>query len=207
MRTNEVLSKGATRDASVARADVKLEAVVVPVTDVDCAKKFHGRLGWLDADLFFDKGFRVVQFTPPGSAEGFYAIASGTEAAREQLVARRVKVGEAFHAATPGAQFKPDGASGRARSRRLPCLRHVQGLDGNGGWCGTSLPAFGRIDFAEKRFASASDPASALRRAEIAHGQHEKRTGQRDANWPDWHAEYMVAGRPARNCRSEMSMT
>ena len=51
----------------------------------------------------------------------------------------------------------------------------------------------GRIDLAGTAFSSSNDLASALRRAKTAHGQHEKRTGQRDANWPDWYAEYMVA--------------
>ena len=215
MGANEALNKGATTAASVARVEMKLEAVVIPVTDVNCAKEFYGRLGWrLDADFPFDNGFRVVQFTPPGSgcsiqfgtnitsaapgsAQGLYLIVSGIEAAREQLVARGVKVSEVFHAATPGAQFQSDGTSGRVGG---PAPDHASYLsyatfrdpDGNG-WLlqevTTRLP--GRIDFAA--FASPSDLASALRRAEAAHGQHEKRTGQRDANWPDWYAEYMVA--------------
>ena len=211
MSTNIVHSN----DATVARVDLKLEVVVIPVSDVDRAKQFYIRLGWrLDADFPFDNGFRIVQFTPPGSgcsvqfgtkitsstpgsAHGLYLIVSGIEAAREQLVARGVKVSEVFHAATPGAQFQPDGTSGRVGG---PAPDHASYLsyatfrdpDGNG-WLlqevTTRLP--GRIDFAA--FASPSDLASALRRAEAAHGQHEKRTGQRDANWPDWYAEYMVA--------------
>jgi catechol 2,3-dioxygenase-like lactoylglutathione lyase family enzyme len=130
MSTNEVLSEDATRDASVARTDMKLEAVVIPVADVDRAKKFYGNLGWrLDADSPFENGFRVVQFTAPGSgcsvqfgtsitsaapgsAQGLYLIVSGIEAAREELAARGVKVSEVFHAGTPGAQFQPDGTSG-----------------------------------------------------------------------------------------------
>ena len=105
-----------------------------------------------------------------------------------------------FHAGTPGAQFQPDGTSGRVGG---PAPDHAtygsfatfSDPDGNG-WLlqevTTRLP--GRIDPAPgRRFASAADLASALRRAEAAHGEHEKRTGQRDANWPDWYAEYMVA--------------
>jgi catechol 2,3-dioxygenase-like lactoylglutathione lyase family enzyme len=196
---------------------MKLEAVVIPVADIDRAKKFYGNLGWrLDADFPFDNGFRVVQFTPPGSgcsvqfgtnitsaapgsAQGLYLIVSGIEAAREELVARGVKVSEVFHAETPGAQFQPEGTNGRAGG---PAADHAsyssfatfRDPDGNG-WLlqevTTRLP--GRIDRAETAFASANDLASALRRAEAAHGQHEKRTGERDANWPDWYAEYMVA--------------
>ena len=129
MSTNEVLSKDATSDASVARVDMKLEAVVIPVSDVDRAKEFYGKLGWrLDADFPFDNGFRVVQFTPPGSgcsvqfgtnitsaapgsAQGLYLIVSDIEAARDELVARGVEVSEVFHAGTPGAQFQPDGTT------------------------------------------------------------------------------------------------
>jgi catechol 2,3-dioxygenase-like lactoylglutathione lyase family enzyme len=110
---------------------MKFEAVVIPVSDVDRAKEFYGRLGWrLDADFRFDNGFRVVQFTPPGSgcsiqfgtnitsavagsAQGLYLIVSDIEAARDDLVARGVAVSEVFHAGTPGAQFQPDDSSGR----------------------------------------------------------------------------------------------
>src|SRR4249919_479069 len=99
---------------SAASVDLKLEVVVIPVSDVDRAKEFYGSLGWrLDADFPFDNGFRLVQFTPPGSARGLYLIVSDIEAARAELVARGAKVSEVFHASTPGAQFQPDGASGR----------------------------------------------------------------------------------------------
>jgi catechol 2,3-dioxygenase-like lactoylglutathione lyase family enzyme len=204
--------------ANAKNVDLKLEAVVIPVSDVDRAKEFYGeRLGWrLDADFPFDNGFRVVQFTPPGSggsvqfganitsaapgsAQGLYLIVSDIEAARDALVARGIEVSEVFHAGTPGAQFQPDGVSGRvsgpapdhASYRSFATFRDP---DGNG-WLlqevTTRLP--GRIDAAETTFASTADLASALRRAEAAHGQHEKRTGQRDVNWPDWYAAYMVA--------------
>jgi catechol 2,3-dioxygenase-like lactoylglutathione lyase family enzyme len=196
--------------------DLKLEVVVIPVSDVDRAKDFYGRLGWrLDADFPFDNGFRVVQFTPPGSgcsiqfgtnitsaapgtAQGLYLIASDIEAARDELVARGAEVSEVFHAGTPGAQFQPDGTRGRVSG---PAPDHASyssfatfsDLDGNG-WLlqniTTRLP--GRIDAAETAFASTADLASALRRAAAAHGEHEKRIGEADANWPDWYADYMV---------------
>jgi catechol 2,3-dioxygenase-like lactoylglutathione lyase family enzyme len=196
---------------------MKLEAIVIPVSDVDRAKQFYRRLGWrLDADFAFDNGFRVVQFTPPGSgcsiqygtnitpaaagsARGLYLIVSDVEAARDELIARGVEVGEVFHAGKPGAQFQADGTNGRVGG---PAPDHASyrsfatfsDPDGNG-WLlqeiTTRLP--GRIDLAETAFASANDLASALRRAEAAHGEHEKRTGQHDANWPDWYAAYMVA--------------
>ena len=217
MTTKEVRGKDAAREASVVRVDMKLEAIVIPVADVDRAKEFYGRLGWrLDADFPFDNGFRVVQFTPPGSgcsvqfgtkitsaapgsAQGLYLIVSDIEAARSELVALGAKVSEVFHAGTPGVQFQPDGTSGRIGG---PAPNHASyssfatfsDPDGNG-WLLQEVTARlpGRIDSAVTTFASASDLAIAFRRAEAAHGEHEKRTGQRDANWADWYAAYMVA--------------
>ena len=199
--------------------DMKFEVAVIPVSDVDRAKEFYGTLGWrLDADFSFDNGFRVVQFTPPGSgcsvqfgtnttsaapgsARGLYLIVSDVAAARDELAGRGADVNEVFHAGTPGAQFQPDGTSGRVSG---PAPDHASygsfatfsDPDGNG-WLlqeiTRRLP--GRVDAAHTAFASAADLAGALRRAEAAHGEHERRTGQRDANWPDWYAEYMVAER------------
>jgi predicted enzyme related to lactoylglutathione lyase len=196
---------------------MKFEAAVIPVSDVDRAKEFYTKLGWrLDADFRFDNGFRVIQFTPPGSgcsiqfgtkvtpaapgsAHGLYLIVSDIEAARNELVGRGAKVSEVFHAETPGAQFQPDGASGRVVG---PAPDHAtygsfatfSDPDGNG-WLlqeiTTRLP--GRMDSGATSFGSASDLANAFRRAEAAHGEHEKRTGQRDANWSGWYASYMVA--------------
>jgi len=135
---------------------------------------------------------------PAGSAKGLYLIVSDVEAARGELVARGVAVSEVFHAGTPGAQFQPDGTSGRVSG---PALDHksyssfatFSDPDGNS-WLfqevTTRLP--GRVDSATTSFTSANDLASALRRASAAHGEHEKRTGQADPNWPDWYAEYMV---------------
>jgi len=217
MSANEVRSSDAIGELTINNVDFKLEVVVIPVSDVGRAKKFYGNLGWrLDADFPFDNGFRVVQFTPPGSGcsvqfgtnmtsalpgsvHGLYLIVSDIAAARAELVARGVEVSEVFHPATPGAQFEPDGKTGRVSG---PAPDHASyrsfatfsDPDGNG-WLlqeiTTRLP--GRIDAAETSFASKADLAKALRRAEAAHGEHEKRTGQRDANWADWYAAYMVA--------------
>jgi hypothetical protein len=119
--------------------------------------------------------------------------------ARDELAALGAKVNEVFHAGTPGAQFQPDGTTGRVSG---PAPDHdsygsfatFSDPDGNG-WLlqevTTRLP--GRIDPAATSFGSASDLASAMRRASVAHGEHEKRIGQADANWPDWYARYMVA--------------
>jgi catechol 2,3-dioxygenase-like lactoylglutathione lyase family enzyme len=197
--------------------DLKLEAVVIPVSDVDRAKKFYGSLGWrLDADFAFDNGFRVVQFTPPGSgcsvqfganitsaapgsARGLYLIVTDIQAARHELAAAGVAVSEVFHAGSPGAQFQSDGTSGRVAGpaperASYSSFATFSDPDGNG-WLlqevTNRLP--GRIDLATTTYASANDLASALRRAEAAHGRHEARTGQRDENWPAWYAAYMVA--------------
>src|SRR5208337_4910832 len=214
MNTDKDRGKGTT---STAKVDMGLEAVVIPVSDVDRAKQFYDKLGWrLDADFPFDNGFRVVQFTPPGSgcsvqfgtkitpaapgsAHGLYLIVSDVEAARGQIAACGVDVSEVFHSGTPGAQFEPDGASGRLSG---PAPDHASygsfatfgDPDGNG-WLlqevTTRLP--GRVDAAATSFGSVSELASSLRRAEAAHGEHEKRIGKADPNWPDWYAQYIVA--------------
>ena len=200
-----------TEDRSV---DLKLEVVVIPVSDVDRAKEFYGGLGWrLDADFSFDNGFRIVQFTPPGSGasiqfgtdmtsgapgsvQNLYLIVSDVEAARDALVARGAQVSEVFHPAAPGDQFQPDtsGHLGGRSSNSYSSFATFSDPDGNG-WLlqevTTRLP--GRIDSAATSFASANDLASAMRRASAAHGEHEKRIGEADPNWPDWYAEYMVA--------------
>ena len=196
----------------------RLEVVVIPVSDVNRAKEFYrSTLGWrLDADFAFDNGFRVVQLTPPGSAcsvqfgakitsagpgsaQGLYLVVSDILAARDELVARGVGVSEVFHAGTPGAQFQGDGTRGRVSG---PAPDHAtygsfatfSDPDGNG-WLlqevTTRLP--GRVEKATTTFASVSELASALRRAARAHGEHEKRIGAADLNWPDWYAAYMVA--------------
>jgi catechol 2,3-dioxygenase-like lactoylglutathione lyase family enzyme len=212
----EAGKEAAAENRDAGRVDLKLEAFAIPVADVDRAKKFYGDLSWrLDADFAFDNGFRVVQFTPPGSkcsiqfgtnlteaapgsARALYLIVSDIEAARDALAARGVKISEVFHAASPGAQFQPDGTSARvsglapdrASYRSYATFRDP---DGNS-WLlqevTTRLP--GRVD-AATTFASASELASALRRAAAAHGEHEKSIGKADPErWPDWYAEYLV---------------
>src|SRR4249920_3160624 len=188
---------------STQTSDMKLEVIVIPVSDVDRAKRFYESLGWrLDADFPFENGFRVVQFTPPGSgasvqfgtnittappgsAQGLYLIVSDIEAAQDELAARGVDVSEVFHPGTPGAQFQAD-ASGRVTG---PAPDHATyssfatftDPDGNG-WLlqeiTTRLP--GRVDTAETAYASTADLVGALKRAAAAHGQHEERTGQAD---------------------------
>ncbi|HEV3205446.1 MAG TPA: glyoxalase [Terriglobales bacterium] len=174
--------------------DMKLEVLVIPVSDVDRAKEFHKKLGGrLDVTPPI-----VVQFTPPGSwcsvqfgAPGSakaYLIVSDIVAARNQLVAAGIEVSEFFH-------IGPEGrVSGLDPERRSYYSRaSFNDPDGNV-WLlqeiTTRLP--GRVDSGVTSYSSANDLVSALRRAAAAHGQHEKRIGAADPNWPDWYAEYMV---------------
>ncbi|AMN40504.1 VOC family protein [Rhodoplanes sp. Z2-YC6860] len=196
---------------------LKLESFAIPVADVDRAKKFYSDLGWrLDADFPFDNGFRVVQFTPPGSpcsiqfgtkltsaapgsAQGLYLVVSDIEAARASLAARGVKISEVFHIHVPGAQFLPDGSGDRIAG---PAKGHASyksyatfsDPDGNR-WLlqevTTRLP--GRIDSTEVTFTSAADLIGALKRAAAAYGEHEKRPPGPNDDWPEWYAAYIVA--------------
>jgi predicted enzyme related to lactoylglutathione lyase len=216
MGTTDVGRDETTGGASVKNADLKLEVVVIPVADVDRAKAFYGGLGWrLDADFATGDDFRIVQFTPPGSGcsiqfgtnvtsaspgsiQSLYLVVSDIEAARDELVAHGADVSEAFHEEALGARFSTKGrASGPASDHQTyGSFASFRDPDGNG-WLlqeiTTRLP--GRVDAAETTYASVADVAGALRRAAAAHGEHEKRIGQADENWPDWYAAYMVAER------------
>jgi catechol 2,3-dioxygenase-like lactoylglutathione lyase family enzyme len=211
MSTTQTSNERATDTPTAATVDLKLEVVVIPVSDVDRAKRFYGSLGWrLDADFAFDNGFRVVQFTPPGSgcsvqfgtnitsaapgsAQGLYLIVSDIEAARDELVARGAKISEVFHAGTPGAQFRRDGTSGRVSG---PAPDHASygsfatfsDPDGNS-WLlqeiKTRLPGRGL---------SNSDVATLtelLREAEEHHGEYEPTAPKH--HWSGWYAAYIVA--------------
>lgn len=199
--------------------DQKLEVVVIPVSDADRAKHFYAGLGWrLDADFPFDNGFRIIQFTPPGSgcsiqfgtnltsaapgsAQGLYLIVDDIQAARDALAARSVEVSDVFHEGTPGARFQCGASDGRiggpaAEGGSYGSFVSFSDPDGNNWLCQevtTRLP--GRVDPAVTSFGSASDLADAMRRASAAHGEHEKRIGKADPDWPDWYAQYMVAER------------
>jgi catechol 2,3-dioxygenase-like lactoylglutathione lyase family enzyme len=215
MNSTQVRSETAIETPQARGVDMKLEVVVIPVADVDRAKRFYGDLGWrLDADFVVGDEFRVVQFTPPGSpcsihfgtgitsavpgsAQGLYLVVSDIEAARAELVDRGADVSEVFHRAGPGkpALSGPHPERGSYRS-----YASFSDPDGNS-WLLQEVTARlpGRVDANDTTFTSPTELASALRRAEAAHGEHEKRTGQRDADWPSWYAEYIVreqAGKP-----------
>jgi predicted enzyme related to lactoylglutathione lyase len=199
------------------KLDMVLEVVVIPVSDVDRAKQFYLSMGWrLDADFATGADFRIVQMTPPGSgcsvqfgtnvtsekpgsAQSLYLVVSDIEAARDALIARGVKVSEVFHEAALGARFH--AGDGRIMGRAPDGMTYgsfatFSDPDGNG-WLlqeiTSRLP--GRVDADDATYTSVEDLASALRRAAAAHGEHEKRIGEADANWPDWYAKYMVQER------------
>ncbi len=206
--------------------DTKLEVVVIPVSDVDRAKRFYGGLGWrLDADFDSGDDFRVVQFTPPGSAcsiifgknvtaaapgsaQGLYLIVFDIGAARDAFLKRGVAISEAFH---DGGGVYAGGSEpylfGRLRvggpdpeHRSYRSFASFSDPDGNG-WLLQEITARlpGRVEADGTTFASSAELAAALRRAATAHGEHEKRIGKQDPEWPDWYAEHIVqeqAGRP-----------
>ena len=219
MATIEIEREAATKPSKSRGVDLKLEVVVIPVSDVDRAKAFYARLGWrLDADFSSGNDWRVIQFTPPGSAcsvifgrnvtaaapgsaRGLYLIVSDLEAARQDLLGRGIAVSEPFHGAGD-AHAGPDepylfgsvrvsGADPKRGS--YSSFASFSDPDGNG-WLfqeiTTRLP--GRIAGGGTTFASTTDLAAALRRAAVAHGEHETRIGGHDENWADWYADYIV---------------
>lgn len=205
--------------------DMKFEIVVIPVSDVDRAKAFYSKLGWrLDADFAAGEDYRVIQFTPPGSgcsvifgknvtaaapgsAQGLYLIVSDIAAARDELLGRGIEISEVFHGAADvyigndepylfGRHRVGGPDPGHASYRSFASFKDP---DGNG-WLlqeiTTRLP--GRVE-TDTAFTSSTELAAALRRAAAAHGEHEKRIGKRDEDWPDWYADFIVreqAGQP-----------
>jgi catechol 2,3-dioxygenase-like lactoylglutathione lyase family enzyme len=217
MSSVQVNSQGQATTAEVSLVDMKLEVLVIPVSDVDRAKEFYSRLGWrLDADVATGEDFRLIQLTPPGSGcsvqfgtdltsaapgslQSTYLIVADIATMRDELAKSGVEVTEVFHCETGLAcRFGGADAPGRAPGRgpddgSYSSFASFSDPDGNT-WLlqevTTRLP--GRMDPARTLFASAADLAEALRRAAAAHGEHEARTGQADADWPAWYAEYMV---------------
>jgi catechol 2,3-dioxygenase-like lactoylglutathione lyase family enzyme len=216
----DIHSADSLNSAPTTKVDMKFEIVVLPVSDPDRAKDFYSRLGWrLDADFDNGSDFRIMQFTPPGSgcsiifgknitaaapgsSQGMYLVVSDIEAARQNLISKGIEVSEVFHSegeahSGPDEPFLfgrkrvsgPDSQHGSYRS-----FASFHDPDGNG-WLFQEVTQRrpGRIDTHITSFSSATDLASALRRASEAHGKHEARTGKPDSNWPDWYAAYMVA--------------
>jgi len=189
----------ASRDPKPGTVDMKLEVAVIPVSDVDRAMRFYENLGWrLDADFVRADGSRAVQLTPPGSPASIqlgagsglplFLIVNDIEAARAEVISRGVDVSEVFHRGPSGRIPGPDPDRPSYGS-----LATFNDPDGNV-WLlqqvTQRLP--GRVSADQTTFGSPSDLAAALRRAAAAHGEHEKRTGGQDANWPDWYADYIA---------------
>ncbi len=218
MSETQMRGETATETARARTVDMKLEVIVIPVSDVDRAKHFYAGLGWrLDADFAAGDDFRVIQFTPPGSGcsvifgknvtaaapgsvKGLYLIVSDIKAARDELLGRGVAISEIFHDAD-GVHAGPNepylfgrlrvgGADPEHRSYRS--FASFSDPDGNG-WLFQEITArlAGRVE-ADTTFTSSTELATALRRAAAAHGEHEKRIGKHDENWPDWYADYIV---------------
>ena len=189
----------ASKASKAGKVDMKLEVAVIPVSDVDRAKHFYENLGWrLDADFVRPDGSRAVQFTPPGSPTSIhldtgptlphFLVVNDIEAARAELISSGVEVSEVFHRGPQGPIPGPDPDRPSYGS-----LATFNDQDGNV-WLlqqvTQRLP--GRLCEGQTTFASPADLTAALRRAAAAHGEHEKRSGGHDANWPDWYAEYIV---------------
>jgi catechol 2,3-dioxygenase-like lactoylglutathione lyase family enzyme len=199
----------ASHNTSVGKVEMKLEVHIIPVSDVDRSKQFYERLGWrLDDDVAPLDELRIVQFTPPSSAAsvtfgtGLTAAAPGSlqgalvvsdiAAAHDELVARGIDASDVWH----GPPFPPEARAPGPDPERTSYGSFFSFNDPDGNmWLAQEVTtrAPGRIDAAQTAFASTSDLASALRRAEAAHAEHEKRTGARDENWPAWYASYIVA--------------
>jgi catechol 2,3-dioxygenase-like lactoylglutathione lyase family enzyme len=192
---------------STAPEIMKLEVVVIPVADVERALRFYTRLGWrLDGDFVVGDAFRGVQVTPPGSAcsvhfgkglteaapgsaSGLFLVVSDVQAVRARLIELGVEVSEVAHRQGPGQPVRPGIHPERVSYTSFATFSDPDGNTWLLQEVTTRLP--GRLD-ADTTFTSAGELANALRRAEAAHGEHEKRTGERDKNWPDWYADYLV---------------
>lgn len=215
MSTAEVSSEAAIDTTRPRTVDMKLEVVVIPVSDVDRAKRFYGSLGWrLDGDFVKGDVFRGVQFTPPGSAcsihfgkgitpaapgsaQGLFLVVADIETARAALIQRGVEVSQVFHRAGPAEGPQSGLHPERGSYASFATFRDP---DGNT-WLLQEITARlpGRVDPDVLMFSSASDLAQAMRRAATAHGEHEKRIGKHDTvGWPEWYAEYMVRAQTGR---------
>ena len=215
MSATEVHNTG--RQPAAGTVDMHLEVHLIPVSDVDRAKEFYQRLGWrLDADDAPLDGLRIVQFTPPGSgtsvtfgtgistaapgSAGGGLIVSDIEAAHDELVGRGIDASEIWHGPPFPVEARQPGPDPDRTSYGSFCS--FTDPDGNT-WLvqevTTRLP--GRVNEAATAFASTADLANALRRADVGHAEHHKRTERshlfhrsgQEENWPAWYAAYMVA--------------
>jgi predicted enzyme related to lactoylglutathione lyase len=210
--------------STLPRAEMKFEVVVLPVSDVDRAKRFYAALGWrLDIDFATSKQYRVIQFTPPGSAcsiifgsgvtatapgslQGLYLVVSDIKAARADLIDRGVKASEPFY--DVGGIFHHldgEGVVTGLQPQRKSYGSYVSFSDPDGnGWFLQEVTARlpGHELSSDVEFASSTELARALRRAAAAHEEHERRIGRRDADWADWYAGYIAAEQAGKSLPS-----
>jgi catechol 2,3-dioxygenase-like lactoylglutathione lyase family enzyme len=216
MSSTKISNERAPKTPTAATVDLKLEVVVLPVSDVDRAKRFYKGLGWrLDADFPVSDSWRVVQMTPPGSPcsihfgkgvttaapgsmQNLYLVVSDIEAARGELIGRGADVSEAFHFAgfggPPVPGHDPEGRSyGTYATFRDP--------DGNS-WLlqeiKTRLPGRGLSNL------DVASLTEFLREAETRHGEYQATAPKH--HWSDWYAAYIVAreqGRPAEEAAKD----
>jgi catechol 2,3-dioxygenase-like lactoylglutathione lyase family enzyme len=212
MSSTQMRSESATQIPAAASVDLKLEVVVLPVSDVDRAKRFYDKLGWrIDADFTNGVDWRVVQVTPPGSpcsilfgkgittavpgsVQGTFLIVDDIEAARAELIRDGVEVSEVFHFA---GGLHVDGTNGRVpgpdpEGRSYRSWASFSDPDGNG-WMlqeiKTRLPGRGlSMDVATL--------TDLLREAEKRHGEYEPTAPKH--HWSGWYAAYMVAREQGR---------
>jgi catechol 2,3-dioxygenase-like lactoylglutathione lyase family enzyme len=202
MSSTQTSAEQATPGQGGELVDMKLEVVVIQVSDIDRAKRFYEGLGWrMDADLISGDGGRVVQLTPPGSScsihlrqrnqgssdgrsPGAWLIVSDIAAARAELIRRGAAVGDVFHfsAERKGPVSGPDPQGGSYRS-----FASFNDQDGNG-WLlqeiTTRLPGRG-LSF------DVATLADLLRETEHRHGEYEPTAPKH--HWSEWYAAYIVA--------------
>jgi predicted enzyme related to lactoylglutathione lyase len=215
MSSTDIQHESSIDRATAPKAAMKFEVVVIPVSDVERAKRFYAALGWrLDIDFAASEDYRVIQFTPPGSAcsiifgsgvtasapgsvQGLYLIVSDIKAARADLIAGGAEVGEPFY--DVGGIFHRLNGQGvvtglHPQRRSYGTYASFSDPDGNIWFLQevtTRLPGHELSSDAE--FSSSIELARALRRAATAHQEHERRIGKQDANWADWYANYISA--------------
>ena len=204
MSSTQTSNEQATQIPSAGTVDMKLEVVVIPVSDVDRAKRFYEGLGWrLDADFVSGEDWRVVQMTPPGSpcsihfgkgittavpgsVQGLYLVVSDIEAARAELIGRGVDVSEAFHfdrirGSRPCRARTPNG-------RSYGTFATFSDPDGNS-WLlqeiKTRLPGRGLSNL------DVATLTELLRETEEHHGEYEPTAPKH--HWSGWYAAYIVA--------------
>ena len=206
--STQTIHEDATHIRTAATTDLKLEVVVIPVSDVDRAKGFYEGLGWrLDADFTNGEDWRLVQMTPPGSpcsvmfgkgftpaapgsVQGTFLVVDDVEAARTELIGRGVNVSEVFHfdsmllraTETKGRVPGPD-----PEGRSYFSFASFSDPDGNG-WLlqqvKMRLPGRGlSLDLATL--------TDLLRETEKRHGEYEPKAPKH--HWSDWYAAYIVA--------------